>query len=102
MAIFSQNDTQTQTDFRHYNSQKPNRTVPYKLPKLIKEKITLLMNKLNLICGSLDLINTNEGGYVFLEVNPNGQFGMISKPCNYQLEKKIATFLINTHERSIY
>ncbi|WP_447951551.1 grasp-with-spasm system ATP-grasp peptide maturase [Chryseobacterium koreense] len=32
MAIFSQNDKQTQLDFRNYNYQKPNRFVPYKLP----------------------------------------------------------------------
>ena len=99
MAIFSQNDTQTQTDFRHYNSQRPNRTIPYILPEIIQKKIALLMNKLNLICGSLDLIKSKDGNYVFLEVNPNGQFGMISKPCNYQLEKKIANFLIKADEK---
>lgn len=99
MAIFSQNDTQTQTDFRHYNSHRPNRTIPYMLPKIIQKKIALLMNELKLICGSLDLIKNKNGNYVFLEVNPNGQFGMISKPCNYQLEKKIANFLIKADEK---
>jgi hypothetical protein len=38
---------------------------------------------------------TKKGEYVFLEVNPIGQFGMVSAPCNYNLEKKIAQYLIN-------
>ncbi|MCJ7934917.1 MAG: grasp-with-spasm system ATP-grasp peptide maturase [Chryseobacterium sp.] len=38
MAIFSQNDEQTKTDFRKYNLEKPNRNVPYNLPFDIEEK----------------------------------------------------------------
>jgi hypothetical protein len=33
---------------------------------------------------------------VFLEINPVGQFGMVSHPCNYYLEKRIAQNLINS------
>ena len=51
------------------------------------------MSKLNLNCGSLDLVLDNNGIYYYLEVNPVGQFGMVSFPCNYYLEKKIAEFL---------
>ncbi|HEV7590277.1 MAG TPA: hypothetical protein VGO40_19360, partial [Longimicrobium sp.] len=32
MAIFSQNDRQTEVDFRRYNRTRPNRAVPYRLP----------------------------------------------------------------------
>jgi D-alanine-D-alanine ligase-like ATP-grasp enzyme len=51
------------------------------------------MNKLDLNCGSIDMIVTPKNEYVFLEVNPVGQFGMVSYPCNYNLEKKIAEYL---------
>jgi ATP-GRASP peptide maturase of grasp-with-spasm system len=95
MAIFSQNDPQTSVDFRKYNKQKPNRTVPYNLPKAIEAKIITLMKRLDLNTGSLDFVMTKKGEYVFLEVNPIGQFGMVSAPCNYNLEKKIAQYLIN-------
>ncbi|HEY0036114.1 MAG TPA: hypothetical protein VGB66_05465, partial [Longimicrobium sp.] len=44
--------------------------------------------------GSIDLIRTRDGRHVFLEVNPAGQFGMVSHPCNYGLEKKVAEYLI--------
>jgi hypothetical protein len=35
---------------------------------------------------------------VFLEVNPTGQYGMVSDPCNYYLDKKIAEYLIDYDE----
>jgi hypothetical protein len=34
------------------------------------------------------------GDIYFLEVNPAGQFGMVSTPCNYYLEEKIAEVLL--------
>lgn len=93
MAIFSQKDNQTNVDFRNYNDDKPNRTVPYKLPKKIEEKLDLLMKKLDLNSGSIDMIVTPSNEYIFLEVNPVGQFSMVSYPCNYNLEKRIAEYL---------
>lgn len=94
MAIFSQNDDQTKLDFRHYNWEKPNRTIPFLIPESLKEKIIHLMNKLGFNTGSLDFIVDKRGNYIFLEVNPSGQFGMVSKPCNYYLEKEVAKELI--------
>lgn len=97
MAIMSQNDKQTVVDFRIYNDEKPNRNVPFQLPKEIEIKLDKLMQKLNLNSGSIDMIVTSENDYVFLEVNPVGQFGMTSYPCNYNLEKKIAEYLVNNN-----
>lgn len=94
MAIFSQSDEQTKNDFRCYNWDKPNRTVPVKLPDSIVCKLHLLMDNIGLNCGSIDFIIDNEGDYYFLEVNPTGQFGMVDFPCNYNLHKKVAEELI--------
>nr|WP_315031255.1 grasp-with-spasm system ATP-grasp peptide maturase [uncultured Chryseobacterium sp.] len=91
-AIFSQNDEQTKIDFRKYNHKKPNRNVPYQLPRNIEEKIHLLMLSLDLNCGSLDLIKRKDTIY-FLEVNAIGQFLGPSVMCNYLLEKEIANYL---------
>lgn len=93
MAIFSQEDKQTKVDFRVYNLEKPNRTVPYNLPTEIEQKLHLFMQKMELDTGSIDLIVTPELEYVFLEVNPVGQYGMTSMPCNYYLDEKIAKYL---------
>jgi ATP-GRASP peptide maturase of grasp-with-spasm system len=89
MAIFSQYDEKTKIDFRRYNWSNPVRKTPFKLPQNIEIKINNLMNKLNLKSGSLDFI-VKGSKYFFLEVNPVGQFGMVSYPCNYYLEKLIA------------
>jgi glutathione synthase/RimK-type ligase-like ATP-grasp enzyme len=94
MAVMSQSDQKTMIDFRNYNYEKPNRYVPYKLPKVLEKKLQSLMYELNLKTGSIDLIFTEEGKYIFLEVNPIGQFGMTSYPCNYYLESEIAKYLI--------
>ncbi|AZA79440.1 grasp-with-spasm system ATP-grasp peptide maturase [Chryseobacterium sp. G0186] len=91
-AIFSQADEQTKIDFRKYNDKKPNRNVPYHLPKDIEEKIHLLMHALDLNCGSLDFIKS-KNKYYFLEVNTVGQFLGASIICNYSLEKEIADYL---------
>lgn len=91
-AIFSQNDEQTKVDFRKYNHKKPNRNVPYQLPKRIEEKIHLLMLSLDLNSGSLDFIKSKDTFY-FLEVNAIGQFLGHSVICNYSLEKEIADYL---------
>jgi ATP-GRASP peptide maturase of grasp-with-spasm system len=93
MAIFSQLDSQTKLDFRKYNSDKPNRMVPFKLPKNIEIKLNKLMNYMKLNSGSIDMIMNENNDYYFLEVNPVGQFGMVSINCNYFLEKLIAKHL---------
>ena len=93
MAIFSQEDEQTKVDFRNYNKSKPNRCVPYKLPDYIMKKLDLFMQRMNLDTGSIDMIYTTNKEYVFLEVNPVGQYDMVSVPCNYNLHQKIAKYL---------
>lgn len=90
MAIFSQKDSQTAIDFRKYNEEKPNRNVPFNLPTSVECKLKKLMKALGLETGSIDLIVDENDDFIFLEVNPVGQFGMTSSPCNYNLEKIIA------------
>lgn len=94
LSIFSQLDDQTNTDFRIYNDKKPNRMIPYELPIDIIEKIISLMDQIGLDTGSLDFILDKNDLYYFLEVNPVGQFGMVSGPGNYFVEKQIAINLI--------
>jgi len=96
-CIFSQTNDKTELDFRNYDFEKPNRIVPYKLPVNIEKKVKKLMKKLRLNTGSIDFIKSKSGEYIFLEINPVGQFGFISDPCNYNLELEIFKFL--TYEK---
>lgn len=94
MAIFSQQDEQTAIDFRMYDHESPTRSVPYVLPEIIRHQLQQLMEKMDLNCGSIDMIRATNGNYYFLEVNPVGQFGMTSIPCNYDLHEVVASHLI--------
>jgi len=52
MAIFSQNNEQTQLDFRNYDPNVPNRNVPYVLPEEIKNKLIKVTRGLQMNTGS--------------------------------------------------
>lgn len=94
MAIFSQTNEQTKVDFRKYDEIKPNKCEAFQLPKKTEEKLRKMFKELNLNCGSIDLILDNNDNYVFLEINPIGQYNMTSEPCNYNLDGIIANYLI--------
>lgn len=95
MAIFSQNNPKTEIDFRHYDHTVPNRTVPFKLSDNIENSLRCLMKSINNNSASIDFLYGKDKNIYFLEVNPIGQFGMTSYPCNYYLEREIAYQLIN-------
>lgn len=97
VAIMSQFNQKTQIDYRKYDYEKMNRVLPYQLPKDVEHKVCELMRRCNLSTGSIDIIRSVENKFVFLEVNPIGQFGYNSKVCNFYLEQKIAQFLIKNN-----
>jgi len=93
MAIFSQSNNKTKTDFRKYDKENPNRYIPFNIPSDIKIKLKKFMILKNYTSGSIDMVVDKDDNYIFLEINPVGQFGMTSIPCNYYLNKKIAEYL---------
>ncbi|OPB84957.1 grasp-with-spasm system ATP-grasp peptide maturase [Elizabethkingia ursingii] len=102
MAIISGNNPQTEVDFRQYDYLNPNRNIPFQLTEAEENNVKKFMKEAGLETGSLDFIYTYDNQLVFLEVNPVGQFGMVSSPCNYYLEKRIAENLIKIdHEEKI-
>ncbi|HQB76850.1 MAG TPA: grasp-with-spasm system ATP-grasp peptide maturase, partial [Tenuifilaceae bacterium] len=53
-------------------------------------KLNKLMKELGLDTGSIDMIVTEKREFIFLEVNPIGNIEMVSKNCNYPIERDIA------------
>jgi len=90
MAIFSQQDEETRIDFRNYNRKKPNRTTPFLLPDTLTEKLEVFVANSGHDTGSIDIILTPDGKYVFLEINAMGQYDWVSEGCNYYIDKYIA------------
>jgi len=86
-------DANGQTDWRAANAQLP--WEPYELPSAIQEKIYALMQRLDLCFGAIDMIRRPDGEYVFLEVNPQGEWGMLQKYLGYPIAQTIAEKLVN-------
>ncbi len=73
IAIHSQDSEHSRVDFRRYDFQ----NVKYEEVKIhedIEDKILNLVKSYNLHYAAIDLILTPEDRYVFLEINPNGQY----------------------------
>lgn len=65
-----------------------------KLPNQVVCQLQALMAELGLVYGAIDLILTPDGEYVFLEVNPSGEWGMLERDLNYPISDAIAHALI--------
>lgn len=93
-ALFSQLDASSRIDLKLNPVGKPQRIVPFNLPRDIQNKLEALLKELRLNTASIDLIKTPDGDYQFIEINPVGQFGAISQLNNFNLNLKIAQLLI--------
>jgi hypothetical protein len=93
-AIFSQSREVAALDYRlGYDSGM--RMCNYTLPEAIEKQVGELMKKLDLNFGSLDIVVTKDKRYVFLEVNPNGQYEAVSLATNSNVDNEVAKFLMN-------
>src|SRR3989338_5642997 len=73
IAIYSQDSEISRDDFRRYDFGK----VRYKTVNIPEETTTKILNltkEYKLHYAAIDLIHTPKGKYVFLELNPNGQY----------------------------
>jgi len=94
VKIDSQKFTETSIDWRHpaFINRLHHELVD--LPETIKSKCLEMLRSLNLKFGAFDFIVTPEGRYVFLEVNPNGQWywmeHLIKVPISDSLARALA------------
>lgn len=93
--IHSQINKKTMDDWRkHIFLEKELPHLPCELPKNVEEKCILLIRELGLRFGAIDMILTPKNEYVFLEVNPNGQWGWIEELTKMPISSALAEFLI--------
>jgi glutathione synthase/RimK-type ligase-like ATP-grasp enzyme len=93
VKIYSQDDPETAIDWRvkplHNDFQvKMERT---SLPTEVEEKLQRFMKALELRYGCVDIVVTPEGEYVFLEVNPNGQWYFVQLKSDAEIAPAIAS-----------
>lgn len=75
VAIESQNMADTCVDWR--KGEHILKHTPIELPRQLQDKCRLLMKRLNLNFSAIDFVLDTVGHYVFLEINPNGQWAWI-------------------------
>jgi glutathione synthase/RimK-type ligase-like ATP-grasp enzyme len=92
-AIHSQQSDRARDDWRRYDLDNTPHE-PYDLPPEIADRLLQLMERLGLVFGSIDLILTPEGEYVFLEINPNGQFDWIARLAGLPIYEHLAAMLL--------
>lgn len=66
----------------------------HELPAELVDRITVMMARLGLLYGAFDFILTPSGEYVFLEVNPGGEWGMLERDLDLPISQAIANVLI--------
>ncbi|WP_405141737.1 ATP-dependent carboxylate-amine ligase [Sphaerisporangium sp. NBC_01403] len=96
--IHSQVSNHTKYDWRHYDpGATPIRV--HDLPEEISQRCMALVEGLGLTYGAIDLILTPDGRYVFLEINPNGQFLWIEAATGLPICAAIGDLLTSGREK---
>lgn len=91
-AIHSQESEKARHDWRNYDlANTPHK--PYDLPERVEGLCCSLVAKLGLSFGCIDMIVTPEGEYIFLEINPNGQWLWIEHLTGLPISEAIAELL---------
>jgi glutathione synthase/RimK-type ligase-like ATP-grasp enzyme len=86
-------ETEEATDWRAIKGQAL-QWQHYELPLTVRRNICALMRKLDLSFGAIDMIRRTDGEYIFLEVNPQGEWGMLQRDLHYPIGETIAQKLI--------
>lgn len=67
---------------------------PWAVPDPVADKLRALMAALGLQYGAVDLIVRPDGEYVFLEVNPSGEWGMLERDLDLPIGAALADALL--------
>ncbi|HUR83641.1 MAG TPA: MvdD family ATP-grasp ribosomal peptide maturase [Thermoanaerobaculia bacterium] len=100
-AIDSSRDPKAGVDWRRATDALRSHWHPYLLPATVRDGLIALLDDLEMNYGAIDVIVTPEGRYVFLEVNPVGQFGWIEQSVGYPIASSIAGLLTGRLRRRV-
>ena len=97
--IPSQQSEDGQSDWRKDSDNLIQELEPYTLPASVQLKLLHLMDYFDLNYGAIDLIKTPKGKYVFLEINPVGEFSWLDQAFDNKISEAIANVLMNRARR---
>jgi glutathione synthase/RimK-type ligase-like ATP-grasp enzyme len=67
---------------------------PYALPETVVARLQALMSRLGLVYGAIDMRLTPDGRFVFLEVNPSGQWLFVEKRTGLPITEAVVRLLL--------
>lgn len=91
--IHSQATNHTRFDWRRYDHGRTPH-VPHVLPPVISARCVALVQRLGLRYGAIDMVVTPDDRYVFLEINPNGQYLFIELKTHQPISDAICDLLM--------
>ena len=92
VEIQSQEDPLAVQDWRRAEPQHLKHSL-HTLPAEVEKKCCTLLDRLELNYGAIDMVLTPDGEYIFLEINPAGQFGWIDELADLPLTETLADML---------
>jgi glutathione synthase/RimK-type ligase-like ATP-grasp enzyme len=92
--IHSQQANHTRHDWRRYDNYKTPH-LPHQLPCSMEQRCVHLVEQLGLCYGAIDMVVTPDGRYVFLEINPNGQYLWIEETTGLPISDAICDLLMS-------
>jgi hypothetical protein len=93
-AIHSQESNHTRHDWRRYDAHQTQYSI-HRLPEELARRCVRLTQQLGLCYGAIDMILTPDGRYVFLEINPSGQYLWIELATGLPISDALCDLLIN-------
>ena len=99
-ALDASGTSRGQTDWRRVAAEECRWQVA-EVPAEIASGLHKLMSELGLVFGAVDLICTPTGEYVFLEVNPSGEWGMLERDLGLPISEAIAAALVSLDTRNV-
>ena len=97
--IHSQKANRTRVDWRRYDmTHTPH--YPHTLPDAVERGCLELVRRLGLRYGAIDMVLTPDGRYVFLEINPNGQYLWIETITGLPISDAICDLLVEREQRA--
>lgn len=95
-AIHSQDWEPTSIDWRMWDIAKVDlRHEAVALPRPVEDACRAVARKYGLRYAAIDLVRRSDGEYVFLEMNPNGQWAWIEEKVNYNIRDAIVDALLS-------
>lgn len=96
-AVDSQKIQQATHDWRKKGIALIKDWQPYQLPEDMEVKLLKFMQYFGLNYGAIDIILTPDGKYVFLEINPVGEFFWLENSAGCEISQAIAQLLVLNH-----